>query len=192
LRAVDEHESASGTSKSIPSYFELTSFPPPLEGKANIHSGDDCSTSRCSTFSSTRPAFSTRTARAGSPDRNHLPLGRPLILRPCSDHAVQLPDVLVEPSARFSSPSNAEFTGSNHYFSLKSIIACHLRTLVWLVRRTSRSPSRRAKRRSRAGLNDPTRTTSPTSRRVLAKMCCDPLLLFRLFRKKKGVTAHGA
>ena len=115
-------------------YFELILF---LEGKANIHAGDD---------SLDISLFDVLIYPPGLLHTEQLELGRrqEIIclwadLGSCArfDHAIKLPDARGAFRQIFES-IYAEFTGKHHF--AQEIIACHLRTLVWLVRQHFAAP----------------------------------------------------
>jgi len=124
-------------------YFELILF---LEGKANIHAGDD---------SLDISLFDVLIYPPGLLHTEQLELGRRQEIICLWADLDPAPGSITQSNSRRSGAFRqifesiyAEFTGKRHF--AQEIVACHLRTLVWLVASTSRSPSRRAKRRSRA------------------------------------------
>jgi AraC-like DNA-binding protein len=165
-------------------YFELILF---LEGKANIHAGDD---------SLDISLFDVLIYPPGLLHTEQLELGRrqEIIclwadLGSCArfDHAIKLPDARGAFRQIFES-IYAEFTGKHHF--AQEIIACHLRTLVWLVRQHFAEPITESQTQVARCLNyihENYAHDFPAE--VLAKkVFVSPSYLFRIFRKKKGVT----
>ena len=103
------------------------------------------------------------------------------------DHAIKLPDARGALRQIFES-IYAEFTGKHHF--AQEIIACHLRTLVWLVRQHFAEPITESQTQVARCLNyihENYAHDFPAE--VLArKVFVSPSYLFRIFRKKKGVT----
>src|SRR5438876_11069786 len=103
------------------------------------------------------------------------------------DHAIKLPDARGAFRQIFES-IYAEFTGKHHF--APEIIACHLRTLVWLVRQHFAEPFTESQTQVARCLNyihENYAHDFPAE--VLAKkVFVSPSYLFRIFRKKKGVT----
>jgi AraC-like DNA-binding protein/mannose-6-phosphate isomerase-like protein (cupin superfamily) len=164
--------------------FELILF---LEGKANIHAGDD---------SLDISLFDVLIYPPGLLHTEQLELGRrqeiiclwaDLGSCPRFDHAIKLPDARGAFRQIFES-IYAEFTGKHHF--AQEIIACHLRTLVWLVRQHFAEPITESQTQVARCLNyihENYAHDFPAE--VLAKnVFVSPSYLFRIFRKKKGVT----
>jgi len=167
-----------------PAYFELILF---LEGKANIAAGDD---------TLDISLFDVLIYPPGLRHTEHLELGRrqEIIclwadLGNCArfEHALQLNDARGTFRQIFEA-IYLEFAGKRQF--APEIIACHLRTLVWLVRQHYAEPvteNRTMVERCLNYIHENYARDFPVE--VLAKtVYVSPSYLFRVFRKKMGVT----
>jgi AraC-like DNA-binding protein len=165
-------------------YFEFMYF---LEGKASIDAGAD---------QLGASLFDVVIYPPGLPHTEHLELGRrqEIIclwadLGPCAgfDHAIKLADSRGAFRQLFES-LYLEYTGARRY--APEIIACQLRTLVWLVRQQLAEPATESHTQVERCLNfihQHYAKDFPVE--ALAKtVYVSPSYLFRIFRKKMGVT----
>ncbi len=165
-------------------YFELIFF---LEGKANVDAGED---------SIDISLFDVLIYPPGLLHTEHLDLARrqEIIclwadLGSCStfDHAITLPDARGAFRQLFEA-IYVEFTG-NRVFS-QELVACYLRTLVWLLRQHFAEPATETHTQVERCLNyihENYAHDFPVEQ--LAKtVYVSPSYLFRVFRKKMGVT----
>jgi AraC-like DNA-binding protein len=165
-------------------YFELIFF---LEGKANIDAGED---------SLDISLFDVLVYPPGLLHTEHLDLARrqEIIclwadLGACSsfDHAIRLPDARGAFRQLFEAIYE-EFTGNRPF--AQEVVACHLRTLVWLMRQHFAEPVTETQTQVERCLNyihENYAQDFPIE--ALAKQVyVSPSYLFRIFRKKTGVT----
>ncbi len=165
-------------------YFEFIFF---LEGKANIDAGDD---------SLDISVFDVLIYPPGLAHTEHLDLGRrqEIIclwadLGPSAgfDHAIKLADSRGAFRQLFES-LYLEYTGGRVY--AQEIIACQLRTLVWLARQHLAEPATESHSQVEQCLNfihEHYAKDFPVE--ALARtVYVSPSYLFRIFRKKMGVT----
>jgi AraC-like DNA-binding protein len=165
-------------------YFELIFF---LEGKANVDAGDD---------SLDISLFDVLIYPPGLLHAEHLDLARrqeiiclwaDLGSCPHFDHALKLADSRGVFRQLFEA-IYAEFTGNRPL--AQEIVACHLRTLVWLLRQHFAEPVTETHTQVERCLNyihEHYARDFPIE--ALAKIVyVSPSYLFRIFRKKMGVT----
>jgi AraC-like DNA-binding protein/mannose-6-phosphate isomerase-like protein (cupin superfamily) len=165
-------------------YFELIFF---LEGKANVDAGDD---------SLDISLYDVLVYPPGLVHTEHLDLDRrqEIIclwadLGACArfDHALKLPDTRGAFRQLFEA-IYLEFTGNRRH--AQELIACHLRTLVWLLRQHFAEPVTESHNHVERCLDFiHERYASDFPIEALAKVVfVSPSYLFRIFRKKMGVT----
>ena len=165
-------------------YFELIFF---LEGKGNVEAGED---------SLDVSLFDVLVYPPGLLHTEHLNLDRrqEIIclwadLGSCAsfDHAIQLPDHRGAFRQIFEA-IYIEFTRNRPY--AQEVIACHLRTLVWLMRQHFAEPVTATQTQVERCLNyihENYARDFPVE--LLAKQVyVSPSYLFRIFRKKTGMT----
>ncbi len=165
-------------------YFELIFF---LEGKANVDAGED---------SLDISLFDVLIYPPGLQHTEHLDLARrqEIIclwadLGGCArfEHAIRLPDSRGAFRQLFEAIYN-EFTGNRPF--AQEVVACHLRTLVWLLRQSFAEPVNETHTQVERCLNyihENYAHDFPIE--ALAKQVyVSPSYLFRIFRKKTGVT----
>ncbi len=165
-------------------YFELILF---LEGKASIDAGDEAL--EVAPFDVViYPPGLPHTERLDEARRQEI-ICLWADLGPCPrfGHAIRLPDAQGAFRRLFQGVYD-EFTG-NRTFS-REIVACHLRTLVWLVRQRLAEPTTESQTQVERCLNyihEHYARDFPAE--ALARMVfVSPSYLFRIFRRKLGVT----
>ncbi len=165
-------------------YFELIYF---LEGKANIDAGDD---------SLDISLFDVLVYPPGLPHTEHLALGRrqEIIclwadLGECGafDHGIKLTDARGAFRQLFEA-IYLEFTGKRPFS--QELIASHLRTLVWLMRQHFAEPPTESHSQVERCLNyiHEHYARDFPAEALARSVYVSPSYLFRIFRRKMGVT----
>ena len=165
-------------------FFELILF---LEGKANIDAGEN---------SLDISLFDVLIYPPGLQHTEHLELGRKqeiiclwADLGACSafDCAIKLTDGRGTFRQVFES-IYSEFTGKRHF--AQEVIACHLKTLVWLARQHFSEPVTDSQTQVERCLNyiHENYARDFSAETLAKKVFVSPSYLFRIFRKKMGVT----
>jgi AraC-like DNA-binding protein len=165
-------------------YFELILF---LEGRANIDAGDNTLDASL---------FDVIVYPPGLQHTEHLELGQQqeiiclwadLGSCPPFDYAIKLNDARGTFRQLFESVY-AEFTGKHHF--AQEIIACHLRALVWLARQHFAEPVTGSHTQVECCLNyiHENYAGDFSAEALAKKVSVSPSYLFRIFRRKMGVT----